>query len=520
MSSIGEVKRITDDSPKFREVLFARGYLFTDAEIDSNVFPFYGEWQTEKIYEYSLLVHPKAKYYALQTEDSSLVLIGHAYNPFDSLYDENEILRKYADSEDKIGYFNQWTGVFTLIVVKKDGIEVWGDCAGMQCTFYGMLNGKKYVTSHTAIIETICNISTSDYVERLTKYKFYPLFGRQLPGDITPYFGFYRIIPNHMVTMTENVRVLRFFPTAEYKEYSSADEISSAEARIAKLLNKNLYLISQKWEKPAISLTGGCDSKTTMACANGLQDGFGYFSYDSSETETPDADAAASLCHALDLQHKRYYISRNDVDFPNLSEFETIFEFNSGNIGKINANDIRKRIYFYSEDDSDVEVKSWVSECGRAYYSKRFVKEKFPSKPTPHYLTTLYKVFLTDKKLIRETDQIFAKYINRYMSNDYYHYPWQEIFFWEFRMSSWNGLVITGEHRTSYEITIPYNNRVIVDLLLRMPLEYRMNDTAYGAIRKKADSRIDKTGIAVTNVKHTRKRAYLERLYLEVESRI
>jgi len=87
-------------------------------------------------------------------------------------------------------------------------------------------------------------------------------------------------------------------------------------------------------------------------------------------------------------------------------------------------------------------------------------------------------------------------------------------------MSSWNGLVITGEHRTSYEITIPYNNRVIVDLLLRMPLEYRMNDTAYGAIRKKADSRIDKTGIAVTNVKHTRKRAYLERLYLEVESRI
>lgn len=109
MSSIGEVKRITDDSPKFRDALFARGYLFTDAKIDGNAFPFYEEWRTEKICRYSLLVHPKAKYYALQTEDSSLVLIGHAYNPFDGLYDENEILRKYADSEDKIGYFNQWT---------------------------------------------------------------------------------------------------------------------------------------------------------------------------------------------------------------------------------------------------------------------------------------------------------------------------------------------------------------------------------------------------------------------------
>lgn len=520
MSSMKEVKKITDASPFFRDVLFARGYLFTDADIDAEAFPFYGAWQREMVAGYCLLAHPKTNYYVLRAGEETFILIGHAYNPFDGLWKETEILRKYAESPDRIGYFNQWTGLFTLIVVKKDGIEVWGDCAGMQCTFYGILHGKKYVTSHMTIIETVCNISTSDYVDRLTKYKFYPLFGRQLPGDITPYCGFYRMIPNHMVTMAENVRVLRFFPTAEYKEYSSADEISSAETQIAELLNKNLCLISQKWKKPAISMTGGCDSKTSLACANGLRDRFSYFSYDSSETEAPDADAAALLCHALGLQHKRYYISRDNVDFPNISEFKTIFEFNSGNIGKVNTNDIRKRIYFYGEDDFDVEVKSWVSECGRAYYSKRFVKKRFPSKPTPHYLTTLYKVFLTDKKLIRETDQIFAKYINRYMSNDYHHYPWQEIFFWEFRMSSWNGLVITGEHKTSYEITIPYNNRMIVDLLLRMPFEYRINDAAYAAIRKEVDPRIDETGIAVTNVKHTKKRAYLERLYLEIESRI
>lgn len=49
MSSIGEVKRITDDSPKFRDVLFARGYLFTDAEVNNEAFPFYGGWQTEKV---------------------------------------------------------------------------------------------------------------------------------------------------------------------------------------------------------------------------------------------------------------------------------------------------------------------------------------------------------------------------------------------------------------------------------------------------------------------------------------
>lgn len=185
MSSIGEVKRITDDSPKFREVLFARGYLFTDAEIDGNAFPFYGEWRTEKICGYSLLVHPKAKYYALQTEDSSLVLIGHAYNPFDGLYDENEILQKYADSEDKIGYFNQWTGVFTLIVVKADDIEVWGDCAGMQCTYYGTIEKHFYLSSHAQLIGDLCNLTQSAYVRKLTHYRFWQMYGLFLPGDIS-----------------------------------------------------------------------------------------------------------------------------------------------------------------------------------------------------------------------------------------------------------------------------------------------------------------------------------------------
>lgn len=520
MSSIGEAKRITDDSPKFRDVLFARGYLFTDAEVNNEAFPFYGGWQTEKVGGYYLLVHPKAKYYMLQNDQSTLLLIGHAYNPFDGLYDENEILRKYADAKDQLDYFNQWTGVFTLIVIKAEGIEVWGDCAGMQCIYYGIFEGHKFVTSHTALLESVCNIRQTDYVKSLVSYRFYPLFGNHLPGDISPYQSFTRLIPNHKALINEKITVSRFFPIAEYREYGSADEIEAAEKQIAVLLQMSLTLITKKWERPAISLTGGCDSKTTLACAKGLYDKFQYFSYDSSDSETVDAKAAAAICDSLKLKHNYYLISRDNNDFADFDIYGKILSLNIGNIGEINPNDIRKRIFFLDQNDFDVEVKSWVSECGRAYYNKRFAKKQFPKIPQPHYLTTLYKVLIGSGNLIRDTDRIFAEYIARYLKDNIHSYPWQEIFFWEFRMGSWNGLVITGEHKFSFDITIPYNNRLIIDLLLRMPMECRMHDTAYCHIRNRMNTEIDSTGIAITNIKHTNCRAKMEQVYLAVMSKI
>ena len=87
-------------------------------------------------------------------------------------------------------------------------------------------------------------------------------------------------------------------------------------------------------------------------------------------------------------------------------------------------------------------------------------------------------------------------------------------------MPSWNGLVITGEHRYSYDITIPYNNRKLLELLLSAPIEDRIGDTVYQEIREYMNPAIDKTGIAVTNLKHTERRAKFEDIYWSVHSRL
>jgi len=454
----------------------------------------------------------------------SLFLIGHAYNPVRMIADENEILRDLAAAGDKDDFFrriSELTGLFLIGKIEDDKITIVGDAAGMQCVFYGFHEGKLYISSHTRLLEDVCGVSVDPYIKRLVDYRFYPLFGKQLPGDMTPYPEFKRLIPNHYAELSFDgtIRVERFFPVETYREYT-AEEAKAAEARLAELMHNNMELIAAKWPRPAISLTGGCDSKTTLACAKGLYDRFSYFSYISSEAEKVDADAAHSICEHLGLPHTVYEIPAEDSAFSDIEEVRETLRINSGCIGGSNDNDVRKRAFFAQKDDFDIEVKSWVSECGRAYYNKRFLKNSFPAQPTARYLSSLYKVFLTDRKLAKETDSVFAGYIKKYLSKGMRHYPWQELFFWEFRMSSWNGLVITGEHKYSFDITIPYNNRTIIDMLLRMPLDYRLNDTAYRDIRSMMNPKIDKTGIAVTNLKHTQNRAKLERFYLEVMTRL
>lgn len=505
------------------EYTYNRGFYLTDDNHIPIPFGIAPVWRMIELPNgLSVYCHKNTSLYYQTKYGQTVFLLGHAYNPYRLIADENKIVGEISEAKSQqeiIRFVNELTGIFVLGVISDNELTLYGDPAGMQCVFYGMFNGHIHIASHTQMFEEVCRVRMDPYVSELIQYRFYPLFGRQLPGDLTPYREFKRMIPNHCVHFGSKIIVERFFPDSDYLEYSM-EQASAAEREIGRLLHNNLELIAEKWEKPAISLTGGCDSKTTLACANGLYDRFSYFSYDSSDTEKVDADAAHEICSELGLKHTAYWISRSDNDFQDIEETREILNKNNGSIGKTNSNDVRKRAFFAEKKDFDVEVKSWVSECGRAYYCKRFAKTRFPKDPTPHYLTTLYKVFFHNRKLVHETDRIFGDYLSRYLSDGLHGYPWQELFFWEFRMSAWNGLVITGEHRFSYEITIPYNNRYLIDMLLHMPLKNRIEDTAYQNIREQMNPEIDRTGISVTNVKHTEKRAKLERLYLDIMSKI
>lgn len=523
-----DLSSLLNKRPDLRKYLFPKGFLLTSSDsINTNEYPFYGLWHREKLNGYNLLVHKEQKYTKFISDEMVFVLIGHAYEPIiSSEYRESVLIEKcaglYSQGEEVFtDYFNLWSGLFALFIIGNDGsVRIYGDPSGMQMIFYGFYEGCFFAASHSNLLGDICGIEQDDYIKQLTGYRYYQLFGKSLPGDLSPYSSFKRVIPNHSVSIKgEKVSINRFFPTENRGLYNCTyDEIISKAAGI---LENSMALIPRKWNRPALSLTGGCDSKTTLSCTTKNFDKYSYFSYNSQDSEKLDADAASEICRLLDIPHKIYEISSKDEDFSDLEEFRQILTYNSGSIGKNNANDIRKRILFAGTNDFDVEVKSWASEIARAYYHKRFSKKKFPKKLRPRYATSLYKVFITERSLVRQTNKIFADFLEKYFTDDDFEkIPWYDLFFWEFRVSSWNGLNITGEQRLSYDITIPYNNRELLRLLLSTPVEFRIKDKPHKDIVKAMNPYIADCGISVTNVKHTQKRALFERLYLDISSKL
>lgn len=522
-----EMKTLLDEREDLQDLLFPRGHFLTDDDaVDAHMYPFYSRWNSTRFGGFRFLVHPHQKLYTCWTKSTGIALVGHAFNPLDSECNtvERDLLEKalalYEENEVKfIDYFNQWTGNFVLYICRDHNLQIYGDPAGMQMVFYGSHHNKIYCSSHTKLLGDICDLSFDPYIERLINYRFYPLLGNSLPGDLSPYSQFKRLIPNHFVQLQRGVwSTCRFFPTKDNAlvdmPYGQIIDLS------AEILKKTMEIIPRKWNRPAISLTGGCDSKTTLSCTNGQYDQYGYFSYCSSSSEAVDAEAASQICGLLKLPHRIYQISDTDAAFADCDNIRMIMDYNSGCIGNSNANDVRKRAFFLKTDDFDVEVKSWVSEIARAYYHKRFARKSFPKTLTPQYARSLYKVFVTDRKLIRETDLVFEEFLSKYYSDNSFNLiPWYDLFFWEFRMSSWNGLVITGEHQIAYNITIPYNNRVLLQLLLSTPVEKRIQDEPHWDIMRKMNPEIADCGISVVNVKHTTKRAKLECMYLNIMSK-
>lgn len=505
--------------------LYTFGYLLTnEGQYAVRRLPELKSWRSQSIHDYTLFVHPEQKCYYYESQDCVFLLVGHAYDPFAMTADEPSILKRLSSfeygSEAYRDCFDQLTGVFFYAVIEKDSVAAACDCAGMLGANYAVIGGARVFSAYSQMIADIYDLKEDPYVVKLKKSRLFHWYGWYLPGDLTPYPEVKRIIPNTEVRIDETVSVNRFYPRKPYKELSGSDYDEQVN-KIGKLLNNNMRLIADKWNAPAVSLTGGTDSKTTLACANGVQDRFEYFSYVSLPREETDALAAQEICKALSLKHKIFYVDTETSCYPDYAEVSALIKRHYSYLGDANENDICKRIVLKEQFDYDVEVKSWVSEVARASRYKRYGKKSFPRKIRPRMLTSMYKLFVFNRGDALKTDERFEEYLEKtklQRSIDETGYPWSEFFVWEIVFGGWGSLALTGEHMLTNEITVPYNNRALLDMMLRTPLSKRIDDQLHKDIMHLMDDRIEKLGVHVVNGNETKQRELIERVYYRLNN--
>lgn len=521
------VREYLDKNAFYRERLFEQGFVVTNHEIETGEqFPYYGNWTVTRLNdEYRMYVHCTQKAYTYtDAQGSVFFLLGHAYDPFGFEADENILLRNISGRfesgfEAGIDYFNDWTGLFVFGIIKKDEIYLFGDYESMRTAYYGYVNGSFYLVSHEELLANMETLTPNEYVKRLEAYRWYPLYGEGLPGDISHYNELKKLMSNTYVLYRKGqFEVKRFYPSRAIQMCDSEAAYEACVETIAEVMEKSLRLIAMKWKRPAISVTGGMDSRGSLAASYPIRDRFSYFSYNSQPAELVDCRAAASICKSIGVEHTTYDIPLDKGVYPEYDIVEMILKINS-NRRKFNPNDIMKRIYFRKADLFDVEVKSWSSEIGRGYCYKRYGVKRFQKKPRSRLINIMNNIYLFSPRLMCETDRVYEEYFDKtFFFNSIYNYDWTDIMQLETRDCRWGANVISCEHMFSYDITIPYNNRHLMDLFLSVPLEDRISDRTHKDFIRKICPPLGRFTTVVRDVNHDKKREWFDKLYYFISS--
>lgn len=296
MNNTVEMKELIDKYPQYDEKLFVKGYLITtENNLELHTYPFNNNW-IKKEFDYlqdgsklNIYYHKKETCYIYNEDQISIALLGHAYNPFNMSYIEDDILKECLDTYkqgenhffDKI---SELTGIHLIVVNDNGRLLVVQDCGGMESCYYGELSEDIYISSHPQLLGDILKLKTDPLITKLINNRFFSIGGSYLPGNLSPYKEFRRLGPNTFVSYDNTFKLNRFFPNKSHPEIETEDYEKTIK-EISNLIHNNIHLSTLKWNKPAISLTGGVDSKTTLASANGLYDKFHYYSFYSKPQE-------------------------------------------------------------------------------------------------------------------------------------------------------------------------------------------------------------------------------------------
>ncbi len=505
--------------PQYRDAVFCRGYFgTTDNGTDADAYPFYGQWKPLDIRDFHFRIHPYQDFTVCRNEHADLLLIGHAYDPFHMEADENKLLAACAEglAKGKSEFFtciNDWTGIFALFVFSDDGVLVVQDCAGIKGVYYGIVDGKIVLTSHPQLAADLYGLQRDPFVQKLVTNRFYKIGNRYLPGDISPFPQLKRIGANVYLQIADGAfSVHRFFPTQPHPEYTAQQDYDKAIQKAYEILHNGIELVSQKWDHAYISLSGGTDSKTTLACANGLYDRFGYFSFQSKDTEIVDSEAAHRICEKIGLQHQIFKIPDDNAQVEDYDVLQEIIEHSSGYVRSLSDNEIRKHIYFYRYNGIGVEVKSWSSEIVRVFFDRKY-GITMPKCLTPRHFSIFQTRYFLSPSLLHKSDAIYREYMRKFdLEKPKFNYEHTDLYYWEVRMSNW-GMMVTSSLDICHRATFPFNNRRLIELLLSLPREKRITDEVHEEIIKLANADIYEAHEHVKNNYFTSKRIWLEKIY-------
>lgn len=518
-----EVESILERHPALSRELFGKGFLVSTRMFDPAGYPFRGAWTyrsfraPEQARTVHLYVHPQLAFHEYRGAGRTLILLGHAYDPFCNEGSEEKLLAQVDEAmtagmgpfETAVGGLS---GVFVLLVVESGSLIAVQDAIGLKSLNYGRVRDDFVITSHAQLAGDLFDLPRDARVEKLASSRAYNIARRQLPGNITAFDAIRRLGGNFSLTLTDEFAEKRLFPSNQVAPVASRHEEDELLQQVADIMHTSLKLIGSKWQRPAISLSGGTDSRTTLACAAGLYPRFRFYSFHAKDQEYVDAMAARELCNKIGVQHTVYPIPAENTGVKNYLAMKALIDHNTGYVFNLAPHEIRKIAYLTLINDHDIEVKSWASEIARAYLDRRFGTE-LPSHLTPrHY--SLFQTRHLSLGMLRWADAMNEQYLAEHDSGyTRMGVSAGDLYYWEGIFSNWGATVVTSQSALP-DVTVPMNNRRLLEMLLTFPRESRAMDEPHRRLVDLLNPALSQGVSVVKNISSTARRTQMERIFL------
>lgn len=411
--------------------------------------------------EWKLYYSQKNEFIKVNSDETQIIVLGYFFDIRDGILPEqiivdnliHSIQKSYQEFLEELAYLS---GRFLLILSHGDEIKLYHDIAGLRSVCFHRYND--IVGSHDSLINEVTG-------NQLKQIYFNP---NEISFSYHTRFEFVeKLIPN--MTLEINTKKLeRYYPDKNYP-IKSRDQIKT---ELKFYLNETVKWINQSNYKPLLSLTGGGDSRTSLAILKPIIKGLETFTYlkdttnkSEYEKKTYDNDKKIvnSIVDNLNLTHDFFNISSaktvdlniiKTIKHNVMSEHAVNLSYDYYKLfGQKNYMHIRSTALFnvgkYIFPYSSIKVNNWDVET-IAKYVQKWTKIDNKKKNIEHLQHLLQHAQL----------------------ENFYNYSPLEILFISYRLIQWHSGVVS-ESDIAFNTMLLLNSRKVVELLLSYPIEDR-----------------------------------------------